>query len=841
LDLSEGLLDRLHRCGVNQYLLVTKRSGKSYYRLSRITRRLVGITIKRQIGLWRADYKAEIQLTTLLRFVFDIVTLIDNLMMMFFRTAAIFLIFAMQSAHAAQLDGEANQTSFVANQTCEGCHPAQYQAWSQSHHAQAMQEATAASVKGDFDNSQFEHFGVESRFFKKDGEFVVNTEGPDGKLRDYVVKYTFGIDPLQQYLIEFPGGRLQSLTIAWDTRSEDEGGQRWFHLYPDEKIAPDDPLHWTGPYQNWNGMCAECHSTNLHKGYDPTSRTYETSWSELNVSCQSCHGPGSAHIAWAEENQEEREYQQDETGLSIRFQSMDAHAEVDVCARCHARRRQVSAEDRFGEPLLDNFSPATLRPELYHVDGQILDEVYVYGSFLQSKMYQAGVRCSDCHDPHTAKLKETGNAVCTQCHQPAGNKRFSGLRATLYDSPKHHFHQRDSAGAQCVNCHMTDRKYMVVDPRRDHSFRIPRPDLSLKLNTPNACNQCHAGQTTTWAAGKIAAWYGSGRRQQQHYGEIFAKALAGDAGAVPGLVGLVSDPQQAAIVRATAVELLQPSNVQLFQTILDAAYDENPIIRAAAIPALMPLPPQQKMQALAPLLNDPTRAVRTEVARVLAGVPAQQFSDEQRAALDKALAEYRTAQLAASDVMPGAHLNLAVLASNRGQPQQAERHYREAIELDAGFLAARVNLANLYNATQRNQEAEQVLREAIALAPAEGELYYSLGLLLAEEQRLNESEKALGQAAELMPQRARVQYNHALALQHLGRLDEAEGALQRAYGVASNDPDIIQALLIFHAQQKHWDEAIVYAKRLTQLYPNAAGPRQTLEQLEAMRKPGVQQ
>ena len=225
----------------NQYLLVTKRSGKSYDRLSRITCRLVGITTKRQIGLWRAIYKAEIQLTTLLRFVFDFVTLTDNLMMMFFRTAAIFLIFAMQSAHAAQLDGEANQTSFVANQTCEGCHPAQYQAWSQSHHAQAMQEATAASVKGDFDNSQFEHFGVESRFLKKDGEFVVNTEGPDGKLRDYVVKYTFGIDPLQQYLIEFPGGRLQSLTIAWDTRSEDEGGQRWFHLYPDEKIAPDDP------------------------------------------------------------------------------------------------------------------------------------------------------------------------------------------------------------------------------------------------------------------------------------------------------------------------------------------------------------------------------------------------------------------------------------------------------------------------------------------------------------------------------------------------------------------------------------------------------------------------
>ena len=105
----------------------------------------------------------------------------------------------------------------------------------------------------------------------QDGRFFVHTRGPGGEMGEFEVAYTFGIEPLQQYLIPFTGGRLQCLTIAWDV----ERGE-WFHLYPDQEVPPDDWLHWTRNAQNWNGMCAECHSTNRIKGYDSESQTFST-------------------------------------------------------------------------------------------------------------------------------------------------------------------------------------------------------------------------------------------------------------------------------------------------------------------------------------------------------------------------------------------------------------------------------------------------------------------------------------------------------------------------------------------------------------------------------------
>ena len=272
-----------------------------------------------------------------------------------------------------------------------------------------MQEATDKTVLGNFANASFQHHGITSRFFKTDAKFFVHTEGPDGKLADFEIKYTFGVEPLQQYLIEFPGGRLQSLTIAWDTEKK-----RWFHLYPNEKISSDDPLHWTGLYQNVNSMCAECHTTNFKKGYDSKTEAYNTTWSEINVSCQACHGPGEAHVEWAKNLEDRAAPEYADKGLLVNFKGSGSRYQVEACARCHSRRHLIYDKFKHGSPLMDHIVPALLREGLYHADGQILDEVYVYGSFLQSKMYQAGVRCSDCHNSHTLKLKAVGNAICVQ-------------------------------------------------------------------------------------------------------------------------------------------------------------------------------------------------------------------------------------------------------------------------------------------------------------------------------------------------------------------------------------------------------------------------------------------
>ena len=727
-------------------------------------------------------------------------------------------------------------SGFVANRLCAECHQEAYRKWSGSHHDWAMRPAEEKTVLGNFANASITHFGVTSRFFKKDGKFFVNTEGPDGKLTDYEIQYTFGVYPLQQYLIQFPGGRLQSLTIAWDSRPKSQGGQRWFHLYPNERIDPDDPLHWTGRYQNWNSQCAECHSTNLQKNYDPETDTYHTTWDVINVSCQSCHGPGADHLRWAKAKRKGQIYKDSANqGLVVDFKTTGSRYQVDACAPCHARRHPVSVENASGRPLLDDFMPEVLREDLYHADGQILDEVYVYGSFLQSKMYHAGVRCTNCHDPHSLQLKASGNAVCVQCHQEKPNPDFPTLTAKTYNSPKHHFHPMDSAGARCVNCHMPAKQYMVVDPRRDHSFRVPRPDLSVKLGTPNACTGCHTKKSAQWAADTVAKWYGSERRQQPHYGEVIAAGRQGNPQAEAKLVALAENPEQPAIVRATALELLQGYGLDGLKAITAAIQDKDPLIRTVAVGGLERLPPEQKLALAAPLLKDPLRAVRTEAARVLSAVPAELFTAEQRSAFQAALTEYRETQLATAD-RPAGRLNLGVLYTNQGQLEQAEKSYQTAIRMDPYFLPARVNLANLYNATGRNQDAEQELRDAIARAPEQGELHYSLGLLLAEENRLNESAKALGKAARLLPERPRVHYNYGLALQQLGRLKEAESALHKADQLNRNDPDVLQALALFYAQQRQWERAYPYAERLVQLYPTAPGPQQLLRELQRLKQ-----
>jgi predicted CXXCH cytochrome family protein len=720
---------------------------------------------------------------------------------------------------------------FAGGASCIECHEEAYRIWSGSHHDLAMQVANEETVLGDFDNASFTHFGVTSRFFERAGRFFVETEGPDGQMAEFEVLYTFGVENLQQYLIGFPGGRLQSLTIAWDTRPSEQGGGRWFHLYPDERIGPDDPLHWTGRYQTWNAMCAECHSTNLQERYDPDSDTYATTWDDINVSCETCHGPGEAHVEWAEEAKRLGIPAAGHHRLLVDFKTGDSRYEVDVCAPCHSRRYMVSGEDGAGRPFLDDFMPVTLREDLYHADGQVLEEVYVYGSFLQSRMYRRGVRCVDCHDPHSVKLLAEGNALCVRCHHQLPDPRFPTLVPKNYDSPEHHFHPAGKPGTECVDCHIPATTYMVLDPRRDHSFRLPRPDLAVKLGTPDACTGCHADQTAQWSADWVVKWYGPERRRDPHYAEAIAAGRAGNPAALEPLVTLAGDEEQPAIVRATALELLSQYGPAALDALVAATRDEEPLLRATAAGRLVRLPPDQRLAAV-PLLEDPIRAVRIEAARVLAELPADRLDPAQLRAFEAALGEYREAQLAMAD-LPAARLNLAVLHASRGEPELAVKAYENAIRMDPGFLPARANLANLYNQLGRNDAAERQLRKAIERAPDQGELHYSLGLLLAEEGRLEEAADTLGRAAALLPDRARTHYNHGLALQHLGRRSEARAALRQARQIDPRDPAIAYALVVFYVQQGQWEQALPHARDLMALAPGAPEPQQLLQRIES--------
>src|SRR5262245_35590928 len=723
--------------------------------------------------------------------------------------------------------------TFVGSETCAGCHQAEAKLWRMSQHKRAMDHATDQSVLGDFNDARFDYYGVRSRFFRKDGKFFVETDGPDGTLATFEVKYTFGVDPLQQYLVEFPDGRLQALSIAWDSRPKDKGGQRWFHLYPNEEIKHDDILHWTRLNQNWNFMCAECHSTGVRKNYDAANDRFATSFAEISVGCEACHGQGSRHVSWAAARESWWPFGKSEDpskGLLVRFDERRdvvwpinpgtgnaarnftpalVRKEVETCGLCHALRGGFSEDWIPGRPLSDTHAVAPLRQGLYHADGQMLDEVYNYGSFKQSRMFKAGVTCGDCHEPHGAKLRAPADGVCLQCHAPA-----------KYSAETHHRHAGAAPTLTCASCHMPARTYMVVDERHDHSFRVPRPDLSVKLGTPNACNSCHRDKSKEWAALAVERWHGPNRKGLQNYAEAFHAAWENKADAATLLAAVASDRNAPAFARAGALSELgsraPPANVELIR---GGLLDPDPMVRIAALDMLAALPSMRAWQLAAPLLSDSNRGVRIRAVSLLAAVPtaSQPVADRER--FERAAAEFVAAQRLNAD-RPQARSELGTFFARRNLAADAEAEYRAALRLSPQYAPAAINLADLYRQLGRDGDGESVLRAAIDASPRDAGLHHALGLTLT---RLKRSDAALGElqrASELEPDRARYLYVYAVALHSSARKDEAMTVLREGLARHPEDRDILLALVSFSRDAGDIRSALEYAERLTRIAPN---------------------
>lgn len=706
--------------------------------------------------------------------------------------------------------------TFVGRQTCSECHAPQAAAWSGSNHDRGMDYATPESVLADFNDQRLAHFDATWRMFRRDEEFFVETENRSGELATYPIRYTIGVRPLQQYLVEFDDGRVQVLPVAWDTDA-----RRWFHLYPDEPITPDDVLHWTRWPQTWNHMCGECHTTGYEKHFDLERDTYHTSYTEIDVSCEACHGPGSLHVELA---RAPSLFWDRRHGYALApLKSADSRVELETCARCHAHRGVVREGFQPGDRFDDYYALALLDGSVYRPDGQIHPEIeaYEYGSFLQSRMYREGVRCTDCHEPHSATLRAEGNALCNRCHVEA-----------KYDAPSHHHHQPGTAAAQCVSCHMPTTTYMVVDPRHDHSLRVPRPDISALLGTPNACDRCHdqPHESAEWAAARLVEWYGPRRPDDPRFDLACAAARQGDRAVEPELVAWLRRRTASPLVRASAAALLaQYDGATSGDALIAALGDSQSLVRAAAVRALGLRPEvldastaahQRANVGLLARLDDPVALVRGESVRVLAAMPAPRLSAAQQATFDAALDEYIQSQLATADT-PAAHLNLGGLLANLGDVRRAEWHYWLAAErfgeLDEPFR----HLAMLYAQQGRFADAEEALRRVLARTPDSAEDQFRLGLLLAEQPgRLDDALAALATAARLAPEEHRIRYNLGLALQHAGRAAEARRELLAAHEAAPSQPDYVRALAVFYAQRRDWQRAESFAARLVELSPN---------------------
>ncbi|YCH82372.1 HEAT repeat domain-containing protein [Ectopseudomonas composti] len=674
-----------------------------------------------------------------------------------------------------------------------------------------MQSASESTVLGDFTNRHFIGGDSESRFFRRDGGFWVNTTGEDGQRADFRVAYTIGVQPLQQYLLELSNGRFQAFNVAWDTQEK-----RWFDLYPESQLKED--LHWTGLNQNANFMCIDCHSTGFRRNYEASSQQYSSQWQALGVGCQSCHGPASGHLEWAHDPDAD-----DDHGFTRSSADESALQEVETCGRCHSRRAALGDSYRHDGRLMDSFLPHILTPLLNEIDGKIKDEVFEYGSFVQSRMYAAGVRCSDCHDPHAGTLRAPGNALCAQCHNPEGRALRRGidesaLVAGHYDSPLHHGHEPGTVAAQCVSCHMPGRNYMVKDFRRDHSFSVPNPAQALALGHSDACRSCHQDMPESQLSERFGQLFGTPLPRDGGYATALFSARHGRSGAATTLLTQLARNDLPAIRRATLLaELPRYPSTAVVRAAHQALGDEAPIVREQAVEALSQLlKDEQLSEVLVPMLSDQVKAVRIAAAWAL----AQDLSPgaEELEGFVSALAEYEQVQLDLRE-RPEAYLNLAMLYRVSDKASLVEPSLREALRRNVGFHPARIALAEWLEEQGNIQAALGLLREGLAQVD-DAALQYAIGMTLVRQRQPKQALVALRLAHELDDEQADYRYAYALGLYESGSREQAIELLEQGLADDPSNRLVRQALLAYVQRTGNRDKVQALIRDLQAINPD---------------------
>jgi len=630
--------------------------------------------------------------------------------------------------------------AYVGSETCVSCHPSEGEAWTGSDHQRALLAVTPDQFPGDRP-ATFEHPGGVDHM--QAGQF----KGPDGEGR---VAFQIGVDPLEQFLVD-DNGTYRVLDTSYVP------GTGWLRLHPG--IASDDALHWTANAFVANHQCLECHTTGYQKNYDDGA--YKTEWAEIGVGCEACHGRGAEHVAWAKDGGEGDPLLRNTFPERAPFQLGDSpiatstrtgpSAEPNTCARCHSRRSTLVDGSHAEDPLEDTHRTAVLRSDLYWPDGAVLDEVYVWGSFVQSKMHEAGVTCSDCHDPHSGAVRapaDDPSAVCSTCHQPA-----------TYAAVEHTHHENVS----CVDCHMPQTTFMQVDPRRDHSMRVPRPDLP----GPSACASCHEDEDASAAA--IVGWLG---KLPDTFGARYATRSA---------IETASDTGMPDIYRASAVAQLPPTAMEPFLS------DPSPLVRREAARALTAGPPGIR-RIVEPLLSDPTMMVRVDAARAAIGASISS------PAYGKAKAEYQAAMRVGADT-PMAWMDLAESALRDGKLGIGIGHLQRAVAIDPTYAPAWANLADMQRNAGGETEARVTLTEALKRFPENAALHHAMGLSYVRTREAENAVRELEIAVQLDPNQSRYAWVLATAQDAYVSRDIAIATINDALTRHPNDPRLTRLLI----------------------------------------------
>jgi tetratricopeptide (TPR) repeat protein len=702
---------------------------------------------------------------------------------------------------------------YAGSASCKECHETAYQGWKDSNHGLAERE-----LRMDMDEKVFSprrtlgHAGIVSEtFLDADGVAKVITRGFKGERKAYRVERVIGHDPLRQFLIPAPGGRLQTCDVSYDPNKDE-----LFDVFGSDTRQPGDWGHWTGQGMNWNAMCAACHNTRLRKNYEPQTNSYHTTMAEMTVGCEACHGPMKDHVEW--QDNPPPGYSKDDLENNKKLGLSDPTARrftkpqmMETCAQCHSRRTEITGDMVPGEPYFDHFALSlTDGTDLWYPDGQVRDENYVYSSFLSSRMHHKGVTCGDCHEPHSNKRLIPGNMLCMRCHM-GGTDPPAPVIVPETHSPC----TPGTPGHDCTSCHMPQTTYMQRHPRRDHGFTIPDPLLTREYGIPNACNRCHTDKSTDWAVEQADKFYGEKLdRPTRHRAILIARARRGEPEARDGLLRMLASEEIAAW-RATACHLMMRwvMDPAVTNALIARLEDSSPLVREAAARTLVHLARNNHAEAraaLEKLLDDEIRSVRVAAAWAL--VDTLDLTSKAGRELSH--------MLDINSDQPTGRMQLSQFAYLRGDSAAAIRQIRKAIEWDPNSPPFHHDLAILLNATGDNAGAIQALRDAIKLDPDEGEYHYKLALALAEKGDIAASAAELEKAVALDASNARAWYNLGLAYSSMNRPQEAIDTLRQGEAADPSDAAIPYARATIHARLGQRDQAIEAATRALQARPD---------------------
>jgi tetratricopeptide (TPR) repeat protein len=749
---------------------------------------------------------------------------------------------------------------YAGSASCRGCHTAIGDGWQRSHHGLAERAVSSALDSLAFAPPRaFQHGTQQTEVSLIGGRARLVALGPGNRQAPFEVERVIGADPLRQFLTPFPGGRWQTLEASYDPRRGE-----WFDVYGNEDRMPGEWGHWTGRGMNWNSRCASCHNTRLRKNYDAAADRYTTAMAERSVGCEACHGPMKAHVRWQTGHARRSDGGSGGAPRDPTLKRLTRDQGLETCGSCHARRGDLTGDFVPGDHFDDHYLLTVVdESDTYYPDGQVHDEDYEYAAFLGSRMHAAGVRCIDCHDPHTAATLWPGNLLCLSCHgertsRPERSAHAPGETAPpllpigpLIDPVRHGFHHVDAlyfarggadtaalarrdpamvakSGGECVNCHMPQTTYMERHRRHDHGLTIPDPLLTERYGIPNACNRCHADRSATWARRKVDAWYGARmERPSRRRAVAIAEARRGMPAARDTLVAMLAgEPVQ--YWRAVAAGLLPrwAGDPVVAAALATGARDSSALVRANAVRALGSGVEDRARDAagdrragarsiLEAALADPVRVVRHEAAWAL------------RAQLDPrnpAAVETRRI-LAFDDDQPVGQMREGAWHLARGELDSSLAHYRTAVEWDPNSAPLRHDYAIVLARLGQNDEAVRQLEQACRLEPLEAEYRFKLALAWNEVGRPDSAIAALRSAVTLDPAYARAWYDLGLALDAAGREREALGALVRAEAANPRDADAPYAratILLKLGRRAEAREAAAHALRAQPDHRSAA-------------------